>query len=69
MQPITLSPKLVALCKRQGRKGPGQGGTSLSIIVPPQSLRELDGPAQFSIPAWFVAALDASRRLAAATTA
>lgn len=74
MMPITLSQGLIALCKRQGREGAGQGGASLSIPISPQGPGELDGPAMsgpkvmITLPAYFFAALDAGRRLAAATT-
>ena len=74
VMPITLSQALIALCKRQGRKGADQGGASLSIRISPQGPSELDSAAMsgprmmITLPAYFMAALDATRRLAAATT-
>ena len=74
MMPITLSQGLIALCKPRRRQGADQGGASLSIRISPQGMRQLDGSAisgarmTITLPAYFIAALDATRRLAAATT-
>jgi hypothetical protein len=66
--PIRVSVDLIARCKRQGRKGADQGAVSLLAIAPPQGLRELGGRGPSVDLDLLLAALDADRRLAAATT-